>query len=240
MHRFQWQVGLTVFGLLVGTASQAWSREPHLEVRWEAILGSGEFATYRTAVCADGTSHLINSNGRIISLDQNGEVIADRRHSDLRGTHTVACADSGIYVFATGRGAGPGLVHVSHTDRATRLPLPTTDVSLAMVWAGPHGLLCVLPHPKEYLVKVDVKGGFGSRFGATPDRPDTFGLEADQLTGSRVLWDSRNGRFLFLPSFPPTIEIFSEQGRFLGRRSPSVRDPTEELPAKEEVAGAAT
>jgi hypothetical protein len=109
---------------------------------------------------------------------------------------------------------------------------------LALTWAGPHGLLAVTPRSEGYISKVSRLGVIETRFGA-PEAVLAQGVDARQLNGSHVLWDSKNRRLLFLPHSSLEIELFSEEGQFLDRRSPDRQVDTAEKPTKQEVVGAA-
>jgi hypothetical protein len=180
-------------------------------------LGQTERARYQTAVCEDGSSYLVNSNGRVVALDPNGGIVADRRRAELEGTRAAVCAEGALLTFVGRRDLGPNLAYKYVASGAGSLVARVPEVPVVSAVADADaGVFVVSPGAEGDLALLTTGGALVRRFGSA-GKDSRVDLRA--LFASRVLWDRARQRLLHIHGSPLTVAEYTREGQLLARRA---------------------
>ncbi len=191
-----------------------------LVVVWKADLGAAERrAVHRTAVCSDGTTFLVDSGGRVVTVSPDGEVVSDHDVLFPGGFFAATCGGDGALVVATHDGPRTRLTAFR---RGARLPLWTRPVREGAFQLGPvHAIAAA--DPDTFVLLVGERTG-GVRLASVTAEGDVRWLtplvrteaEAVGAAGS-VVWDPVRRRTVYVAASEYVIHLHDASGRLVDR-----------------------
>jgi hypothetical protein len=196
----------------VAGALPCYSAEPYsLVAQWQIDFGRGqEQATYRTAVCPDGTVYLSDNFGRVAVINDSGKVISRQLRREFVGANALACdASSRLYV------ATREIVVMRNNVMVSRAP---TDVRISALAPAGDGTLYACgtsTGSRQPLHRIAADGTVLKSFG--DDQPGAYRLDTDGL----LLWQPDRKHVLFIPRWLSfEIQAYDPAGRYLGAYGP--------------------
>jgi hypothetical protein len=179
--------------------------------RWQVNFGRGqEHATYKTAVCPDGTFYLADSFGRVAAIDAKGKVLSRKIIPEFMGASALACnAESLLYV------GNPKSIFVMRGQ--TRVSTVHTEVWLSGLALAADGSMYVSgsTRPESLpLHHLDRDGHIVKSFGI--GRSERFNRVFPRWQG-QLVWQDAIGRLLYIPALHGfEIQAYRSDGSSIG------------------------
>jgi hypothetical protein len=179
--------------------------------RWQVHFGRGEErATYRTAVCPDGTFYLADSYGRVAVVDATGKVTSRRIRREFLSNGALACdAESRLYIANMRE-----ILVLGNGTTVSRMPARVDATAIAptargLIYAAGSARANALP-----LHLIDSQGAVVNSFGI--HRGGQFNRMYPRSAGY-LLWQEGLGRLLYIPRWHDfEIQAYKADGSSIG------------------------
>jgi hypothetical protein len=202
---------MLIFCALLSLPLRAAETAYTLVERWQVNFGRGQdHATYKTAVCPDGTFYLADSFGRVAAIDAKGKVLSRKVIREFMGATALACnAESLLYV------ANPKSIFVMRGE--IRVSVVPTDVWLTALALASDGSMYAggSTRPETLpLHHLDRDGRIVKSFGI--ERSDRFNRVFPRWEG-KLVWQEAIGRLLYVPALHGfEIQAYRADGSSIG------------------------
>ena len=162
--------------------------------RWQVNFGRGQDqATYKTAVCPDGTFYLADSFGRVAAIDAKGKVLSRKVIREFMGAAALACdSESRLLV------ANPENIFVMRGE--TRVSSVKPEVWITSLALTSDGSMYVSgsTRPESLpLHHIDRDGRIVKSFGI--EKSGRFNRGFPRWEG-QLVWQEAVGRLLYIPA----------------------------------------
>lgn len=177
--------------------------------RWQVNFGRGQdHATYRTAVCPDGTFYLSDNYGRVAVIDANGKVTSRQIRREFPAARALACdAESRLYI------AEPWKIVIMRSG--VMVSRMNTDISITALAPASNGSIYACGSRRTSTLPlhlIDKEGRVVKSFGIESRVP--FNRMYPSSEG-KILWQEDLGRLLYIPR-DFEIQAYGPDGRSIG------------------------